>query len=284
MGEHAVKMKMYGGYDYESEYTKQLDKLEEYELREILRRKEVPYNYKTKTITSGRLVEVEIYPVFSCLKDMPRKKERGTRKAQRDLNDKNARKKFIRLICTNFSTGDYWCTFNYKDAPKTWEEAEKVIKNYIGRLNYKRKKMGLPNTKYIYITEFGQKGRVHHHVIMDNLLDRDTVEDTWIHGKRNQVRRLEEDDFGLTGLATYLSKDPKGRKRWKSSRNLKKPKETESYSRFRKRRVIRMVKDQEQAVREIRKEYPALKFLDVDIRHNGINGLFYVYARMVKQE
>lgn len=142
----------------------------------------------------------------------------------------------------------------------------------------------LPNTKYIYITESGSKGRVHHHVIMDNLLDRDTVEDIWKHGKRNHVRRLEEDDFGLTGLATYLSKDPKGRKRWKASKGLKKPEESESYSRFKKRRVLRMVRDESRIEEELKKEYPELRYLDVDVRHNGINGLFYIYARMVKQE
>lgn len=279
-----MKIKMYGGYDYETEYNKQVKKLEEYELRGLLARREVPYNYKTKTITSGRMVEVEIFPVFQCPKDVPRTKEKKTRKAQGDLNDRNARKYFTRLVCTNFKSGDYWCTFGYSNDPKTWEEAEKIIKNYIGRLNYRRKKLGLPNTKYIYITEFGSKGRAHHHVIMDNLLSRDMVEDVWKHGKRNQVRRLEEDDFALTGLATYLSKDPKGRKRWKSSRGLKKPKITESYSKFRKRRVIKMVKDQNRIEQELKKEYPKLEFLDVDVRHNGINGLFYIYARMVRQE
>lgn len=276
--------KMYGDYDYEEEYGKQAKRLEEYELKKLLDRKEVPYNYKTKTITSGRLVEAEIFPVFWRPKDVPRARVKKTRRAQGDLNDRNARKHFIRLVCTNFTSGDYWCTFNYSKSPASWEEAERTMKNYIGRLNYRRRKMGLPRMKYIYITEFGSKGRVHHHVIMDNLLDRDTVEDIWKHGKRNHVRRLEEDDFALTGLATYLSKDPKGRKRWKSSRGLKKPKVTESYSRFRKRRVLRMVRDQERIEEEARKEYPGLKFLDADVRHNGRNGLFYIYVRMVRKE
>ena len=279
-----MKRKMYGGYDYETEYDKQIERLEEHELRRLLARREAPYNYKTKTITSGRLVEDEIFPVFQYPKDVPRTKEKKTRKAQGNLNDKNARKYFARLVCANFKSGDYWCTFGYSSNPKTWEEAEKAIKNYIGRLNYRRKKLGLPNAKYIYITELGSKGRVHHHVIMDSLLSRDMVEDVWKHGKRNQVRRLEEDDFALTGLATYLSKDPKGRKRWKSSRGLKKPKITESYTKFRKRRVLRMVKDQGRIERELKKEYPKLKYLDAEVRWNGINGLYYIYARMARRE
>lgn len=278
--------KRYGGYDYELEYNKQIERLEEFELRRLLERKEVPHLYKTKTITSGKVTEIEIFPVFKLKSDVPEHKKKKTKKSQWDLNDKNARKKFVRLLCTNFTSKDYWCTFNYKVPPKTFEEAEKNMRNFIRRLNGKRKKRGLPRMKYIYITEFGSKGRVHHHIIMDGALDRDTVEETWKHGKRNHVRWLEEDDFGLTGLATYLSKDPKGRKRWKASRGLKKPKETENYSRFKKSRVERMARNQNIIEEELKKEppYEKLKYLDAEVKWNGINGLFYIYARMVKQE
>ena len=276
--------KIYGDYDYETEYQKQVTNLEEYEYRRLLKEKQVWYLYMTKTIRSGKMVEVEIYPVFEHKSNMPKKKVKKTRKAQRDLNDRNARKNFVRLVNTNFTTGDYICTFTYKVNPKTIEEAERHIGNYINRLNYRRKKMGFPNVKYIYITEKSPKGRVHHHVIMDNLLDRDTVEDCWKLGNRNNVRRLAEDDFGLTGLATYLSKDPKGRKRWKGSRNLKKPKITTSVTKFKRGRILKMVRNQNLIEEELKKDYPNLKFLDADVRQNDINSMFYIYARMVKRE
>ncbi|MDO4553682.1 MAG: hypothetical protein Q4B70_00885 [Lachnospiraceae bacterium] len=278
--------KGYSEIDYESEYNKQVEKLEEYELKNLLKKKEAPYLYKTKTITSGKLTEVEIFPVFKYKRDRPRNKEKKTKQSQWNLNDKNARKKFIRYLCTNFANKDYWCTFNYAEPPESIEEAEKNMKNYIRRLNYRRKKDGLPSARYMYITEIGSKGRVHHHLVIDGLVDRDTIEDLWTLGKRNHVRRLEEDDFGLTGLAAYLSKDPKGRKRWKGSKNLKKPKETENYSRFRKNRVRKMARNQNSIETELKKEapYKNLKFLDADVRWNGVNGLFYIYARMVRKE
>lgn len=276
--------KTYGDYDYEDQYQKQITNLQEFEYRRMLGERKVPYLYTTKTITSGKMVEVEIYPVFYKKKDMPSKKVKKTRKAQQNLNDKNARKHFIRLVNTNFTDGDYFCTFNYENDPKTWQEAEKEMRNYIRRLNDRRKKMGLPLTKYICITEFGSKGRVHHHVIMDNLLDRDTVEDVWTKGKRNHVRRLASDDFSLTGLATYLSKDQKGRKRWKGSRNLKKPKVTKSVTKFKRGRILKMARNQNLIEQELRKEYPKLKYLDAEVRTNDINSMFYVYARMVRQE
>lgn len=276
--------KIYGDYDYETEYKKQVTNLEEYEYRRLLKEKRVWYLYMTKTIRSGKMVEVEIYPVFQKKKDMPRKKVKKTRKAQQNLNDKNARKYFIRLVNVNFTTGDYICTFTYKVNPKTYEEAERLAGNYIKRLNYWRRKRGLPNTKYILITEMGEKGRVHHHIIMDSMVDRDTVEDIWKDGKRNQVRRLDPDDFGLTGLATYLSKDPKGRKRWKGSKGLKKPKITTSVTKFKRGRVLKMVRNQNLIEEELKKDYPNLKFLDADVRQNDINSMFYIYARMVRRE
>lgn len=276
--------KTYADYDYENEYQKQIINLSEYELQRMLKERKVPYLYKTKTVTSGRLVEVEIYPVFEHKSNIPRERIRKTRNAQRNLNDKNARKMFVRLLCTNFTNGDYFGTFNYEKHPASIEEAEKLVINYVRRLNHKRKKLGLPNMKYLIVTEQSKNGKIHHHIIMDNLLDRDTVENLWKHGKRNHLRRLAEDDFGLTGLATYLSKDPKGRKRWKSSRNLKKPKETTSFSKYKRGRVLKMVRNQNSIEAELAKDYPNNKYLDAEVRHNGINGLSYIYARMVKKE
>ncbi len=278
--------KIYGDYDYdyETEYQKQITNLEEFEYKRLLKERKVSHLYKTKTIKSGKMVEVEIYPVFYKKKDMPGKKVKKTRKAQQNLNDKNARKTVTRLINANFDKGDYWCTFNFSENPTSFEEVDKIMGNFIRRLNYKRKKQGLPNVKYVYVTEIGKGGRAHVHAVMDGLLDRDTVEDTWKHGKRNHVRRLDPDDFGLTGIATYLSKDPKGRKRWKASRNLKKPKVTSSLTKFKRGRVLKMVRNQNLIETELKKEYPKLKYLDADVRQNDINSMFYIYVRMVRQE
>lgn len=276
--------KIYGDYDYENEYKRQITNLEEEEYRRYLKERRVGYLYATKTITSGKMVEVEIYPVFKEKKDLPRKKEKKSRKAQRNLNDKNARKKLIRLMNTNFDTNGYWATFNFAEDPKDLDEAEKIVGNFIRRLNYRRKKSNLPQIKYIYVVEIGKNGRSHVHMVMDNLLDRDTIEDTWKHGKRNHVRRLDPDDFGLTGIATYLSKDPKGRKRWKASRNLRQPKVTQSLTKFKRGRVLRMVKNQNEIETEMKKEYPKLKYLDTEVRQNEVNGLFYLYTKMTRRE
>lgn len=66
-------------------------------------------------------------------------------------------------------------------------------------------------------------------------------------------------------------------------RNLKKPPEpTKSYRKFKKRRVERMAKDHTVLETELTKAYPGYKFLDAEVRYNGINAAFYIYARMVR--
>lgn len=97
-----------------------------------------------------------------------------------------------RLILENFDNRDIWATFTYTEEPETLEEAVRNMQNFIKRLNYKRKKMGLKNARYVYTTECGSKGRFHHHIVMDGDLDMDTVEATWNKGKRNHLRRLQK--------------------------------------------------------------------------------------------
>ncbi len=101
---------------------------------------------------------------------------------------------------------------------------------------------------------------------------------------RPNTRRISpDDDFLITGLGEYISRNPHGTKRWVSSRNLKKPPEpTKSYSKFKKRRVERMAKDHTVLETELIKAYPGYKFLDAEVRYNGINAAFYIYARMVR--
>lgn len=84
-------------------------------------------------------------------------------------------------------------------------------------------------------------------------------------------------------FATYITQNPHGTKRWCPSKNLQKPPEpSRSYSKFRKAGVERMAKDFEELKAQMEKAYPGYKFLDAEVKYNGINAAFYIYARMVK--
>ena len=46
--------------------------------------------------------------------------------------------------------------------------------------------------------------RWHHHIVMDGALDMETVESCWKQSSRNEVRRLQTDENGLSGMANYI--------------------------------------------------------------------------------
>lgn len=272
-------------YDYENTYN-EIIRAEDNRISGLLASGEIKSIYATKTIRAGKSFEVEIYPEFTRAEAEKAKVKKINKTAQKNINNKNARKKLERLINTNFGNGDYWITLTYIDKylPDSLEQAQKDMKNYIERINYHRKKRGLKNAKYIYITEYSDSGRCHHHLVMDGELPMDLVEKLWKKGNRNNIRRIAEDENGITGLANYLTKDPQGRKRWKSSKGLKQPKESKSYSVIRYRRIRKMIENQNIIKEELEKIYRNKRFINAEVRYNKHNGRFYIYARMVVRE
>ena len=231
-------------YDYDDIFTE-----EEREARfQLLEDKHI-IHYRTKTIKSGNVLECEIYPVYNSPRSTERARKRNTsRAAQKRLNYKNALKNVIRLVNTNFTDEDIWGTFTYETArlPQTVESAEKTFANFLRRLKYHAKRKGFPPLKYVYWTEFEDdekkgKKRVHHHIVT-NFPDRDLAEKLWRGGARKQTRRLQADENGYEGMVRYCMKDPRGTKRFKTSKNLKKPQITVADFKFTRRRVNRLVR------------------------------------------
>lgn len=284
------KKKYFDDYDFEASYQKAIEDMEQDQADRYLKEKRTGIAYQTKTTKAGDQLEADIYPVFNSRKDAPRTPRRNkTRPAQKNLNSKRARRYLNNLVSANFGRGDLWCTFTYDDQhlPDNPSEADRRFTNFIRRVNRRRKRAGLDNVKYICVTEYheeeGKRTRCHHHVIMSGDVDRDELEKIWGQGKRNQTRRIDPDpDTHVAGIVNYISKDPKGRKRWRASKNLKKPVITTSICRFGKRTAERMATDRAYLESRIRKSYPGYKFIDAEVRINDINGGFYIYARMVR--
>lgn len=287
--------KTYDNYDYEEAYQKQIDTLEEWELERLMQTGKVNCLYRTTTIKSrneksgAEMLESMVYPSFPNREDVPKTaKKRETGQAQKNLNDKNARRYLIRLANINFSKGDIWATFGWDDdnMPEDEERAEKDIKNFIARINYRRRKAGLENAKYIYIPAIDGYARPHFHILISgDGMDRDELEDLWTKCERKNTRRVKpDDDFLITGIATYITQNPHGTKRWRSSKNLKKPDEpTRSYRKFSRKKVNGMVRNFEELKAQMEKAYPGFKFLDAEVKHNDKVAAFYIYARMIKK-
>lgn len=287
-------MRYYDNYDYEETYQEQIERLEEFELERLIKEQRVDCLYRTTTtqspnLTNGTvLLESQVYPSFYRKSDMPvTRKGRETKPSQKDLNDRNSKRYMVRLANINFGKGDIWATFGWNEdcLPEDMGEARKDVKNFIARVNYRQKKQGRENIKYIYILAYDGYTRPHVHILMTGEgIDRDELEALWGKCDRPNTKRIQpDDDFLITGLATYVSNNPHGTKRWCASKNLAKPPEpSRSYSKFRRSKVNRMVKDFEVLKTEMEKAYQGYKFLDAEVKYNKQLASFYIYARMVK--
>ncbi len=267
--------------------------------------KDVKCLQKTRTTKAGEMLECQSFPCFVDRADYTRaKKYRPTREVQAALNARNAQRKFIRKVNANFSTGDLWGTFgwDYERMPADMDAAWKEVGNYISRLRYHRRKAGLGNPKYMFViestpgrTERGEpETKYHVHMFLDGGFDRDQVERLWRGGEYPQTRRLRLKDFGgLTGVASYLTKKPEGRRRWGQSKGLKpySRKPTESVRRLSKGKIRRIVKayredDAEQIKDIMERAYPGYvydhKQSPCEIYHNTEYGGTYLYCRMYR--
>lgn len=255
------------------------------------------YNYRVKTIRSGELVEVEIYPVYTGGKRLPSEKKGETSDSMKKVNQKNAEKKFIRLVNANFGKDDLHITLTHEGELPTKERAEKDVKNFIARIRYRWKKMGLDpkDMKYIYVMEYRTeeearkagrpKIRLHHHLLLSKGLNREMIEDLWQLGGCNTTK-LKPNVYGpgLLNIASYLAKDPRGGRRWGASLNLKKPKVTISDTKITRHRAGRMGRDDYERDRVIQKLYPDCHLLTAYTTYNEINGGTYIYAELRRRD
>lgn len=288
-------------YDYEAAYSKAMEDMHEWFIGQMLRhRKKVVY--ALKEITAGEQFEVEIYPQFRSMDEVPREGQRTVRdnsRAQKNLNDKNARKYVERLINQNFGDNDIWLTLTYDDRhlppDGDIDAAIRNVQNYIRRVNYQRKKRGLPNAKYVYVTEYNPEAEIrwHHHIVMDGALGMDIVEGCWKQASRNEVRRLRKDENGLSGMSNYMVKEKRrirSEKRWNSSQGLQDPDVRVVHSKQQERGkgsyrpigkyVDGMVRDHSTIREVLAGWYPEFDFTEAGVYYNGFNYMFYIHARM----
>lgn len=199
--------------------------------------------YTRRITKSGDLLEVEVYATTRTGKQVARSTSGDpTPKSMAVINERNARKRQRRLLCTNFSraNGDIFVTFTY-EGDVDEERAMKEERNLMARIRRLRKRKGLPELKYMVVTEHQSKW--HHHVIMNGGLTFEELKAVWgKRGKRLHMATLDDSD-GFGGLVAYLNDDHKpkrgaqgeeaqesvkqprrkGQRRWHASRNLKEP-------------------------------------------------------------
>ena len=199
--------------------------------------------YYEKRIQSGPYLEVYRYHALrSPGKQTPRGPvERDTTEYQEELNSVAAWKKLLRLVLCNFSraAGDLFVTVTHRERI-TEADAIREERNLIARLKRLRKRLGLPELKYIAVTE--EQGRWHTHLILNGGLTLEQLVKVWGDRGRVAVSTLE-DQNNYRELARYLTTDHKEcrrktdehgdpalktqrrkyQRRWHASRNLARP-------------------------------------------------------------
>lgn len=256
--------------------------------------------------------EVDIIPrtesAEKAVKGQRGKRQRVTEPKQKNLNDKNARRYLVQLGNGNFGIGDLHVsgTYSNEHLPATVEEAEGIVSNYLRRIAYRRKKQGLEPLKYILVTEYKfdktgeQLVRVHHHIIMNGGIDRDDVELMWTKDRinwkkadndpeyRNEIKqlgwvnadRLQLNENGIEGLCKYITKDPQGKKRWSSSRNLERPVLLPpADSKYTKKKVEELAKSQDAGKDFFEKKFTDFNIVSVEPVYYEETG-WHIYLKM----
>ena len=243
--------------------------------------------YRRKRIEAGEHVELRIYPVYEWRREASRaKRAKPTEAAQRAQNWKDALRRLIWKMNANFTAADLFLTLTYAgEQPSTEADARRDMQAFLRRVKRWRERHGLSELRYIYVIEHegdGRKKRVHHHLIM-SCMDRDEAERLWGKGRAN-ASKLQPDEYGLEGLARYITKcigsKEFGKKAWTCSRNLVPPKITTADHKITKGHVERMAADDAEVRRIIERKEPGYMINDVSIRHSDHVAGAYITVRM----
>ena len=242
---------------------------------------------RTRTVVAGDHLDADIYPVL----DWPYKREaakRGkTTEQMRRANFQRAFRTLTQLCNANFGDGDLILTLTC-GLEMTYAEFERVKRRFMGRLRKRFKAAGV-QMAYIGIIESTNGGKRHHiHMLLrGGVIGRDEVEKLWGQGTANADRvQMKFEEKGLEGFCRYITqhKDAQEklmRRKWFSSKGLKKPRATYNDRKF-SRRASQKIADavREDAKREFEKRYPGWRLVDYSVHYSDFLPGVYVHAHM----
>ena len=246
---------------------------------------------RERRIYHGDYLDVHIFPVFQKA-GKRRRKSKPSSQVQEKLNQKYREERLTYLINENFGKNGIEMGLGFDDEhlPQTYAEVQKAVRNFIRRIKRYRDNCNLPELKYIYVIERGEKnGRWHIHMILSGGMDRDLLEDKWGQGYAHTYR-LEFDDEGLKGLAKYKVKEPQTEKecisekvrRWAASKNLKQPTIPKDRDGFISRETTREIREGKVCEREIERLYKNYTVTKVEPFFNNKNAGEYLTIRLRK--
>ncbi len=137
-----------------------------------------------------------------------------TTEAQEKCNQRKAERKVTILLNANFHPGDWHLVLDYtqEHRPETTRQARKNMKPFMEKLRRIYRKAGM-EVKYVVAVEFGKKGGLHHHLIINSLPEAmEAIRIRWPFGRVHF--NLLDDTGEYSKLASYILKN---RKYWKEA-------------------------------------------------------------------
>lgn len=248
---------------------------------------------RTKTILSGKHLEIELFPVTAHGHRHDRRRKLS-RAEQRKQNEKHAVKKLVRLINANFEQGDTIVTLQYRAELRhdlSYAAVLRDVQNYLRRVKNYRHRHHLPETKYIYVIELAGKDNWHAHLIMSKL-DRDVAESLWRFADFVNSRAFQPTaQEGGAAFANYIAgKKPckevpeKYWRKWNSSKNLTQPTENTKDSTHTRREIARLARERVDDRAYWEQLYSGYRFVSAQPVFNEFNGWWYLYVRLYRIE
>ena len=183
----------------------------------------MPYLKKT-VIAGGNIFIYKHFAIRFGKKVLRGKKCGKTTPKQKEVNRRLQADKKRWVLLENFKKGDFFIDLNYRqgERPSDLDTASKEIEAVMKKLSRKLKAKGVKLT-YMRLTERGDQGGIHHHLVLKNNFDISELERLWTKGKVIADRIYSDN---LLKLADYFAKGRKmtSEKRYSQSRNLVIPK------------------------------------------------------------
>lgn len=263
---------------------------------------------REKRIYCGKeWLEVDIVPVTN-MPEAGKEKKGKSSQAQKNLNDKRSKRRFVQIANTNFGEDDLHISATYNEAHllMTLKEAEKNVHNYLDRVKRRMKRVTGQDLKYMLVTEYTpdeeneeKAVRIHHHIILNGGLSRDDLELMWSTNRINWKKaadreyrkkidyigfvncdRLQPNENGIEGLVNYINKRKKGCKKWSTSMNLEKPKERKNDHKYSFKKLRELAQTPEDKT-VWRKQYKGYEPTKIKFEHNDYTG-WSCYLRLRK--
>lgn len=249
--------------------------------------------YREERKVCGDYMFVHVYPVFPAGEYITSGGKRRTRykptsEMQAKLNERYSAERGKEIIHANFCGDDYCLHLTYSDEylPATDVQFKRDQDAFIKRLRRFYSAAGM-EFKYFLAPAAGEENdRRHIHILLPGGVDRTELEKLWKYGTAN-CDRLQFCETGICDLSQYIAGNQKriSFRRWRCSRNMKKPAEKPRRDHVYNRKTALEVADSPYTSRHINELYPGYTLSEAPFMvENPMNGGIYLRMMLYKDD